>query len=339
MNRFIAFMRCSSCRFAAFYFLSFYIALLDTGNGEWYWVIFSAFFWLLHSTGTELTNRLSDQVEDRINRKERTFLCDKVGFSLIQKLSIIIWSIIIIVDIVWLLRYPNPNLAVLLILGLLAGINYSYGMRFKTKRYLSLFALTFPFGGPFLIGWSVYNPLPAAAENLTALVYRGGPVIFLIGIFIASLAGVKDITDVSGDERVGYQSLWVSLVRQHATKIIICIVTAPFLCLLLMLYTQVLPLRFAGLLIFMPVSLILAFCVSVARENEHQQALRELFYHYWFVFLSSALFLYVFTEAAFWTIFGTSCYWIFTSQYLHWSSGIRLWKLKVVTSLIRQYKF
>jgi len=337
MPKVFALFRCGSCRFTAFYFLSFYIALLDSGHGSWRWLLFGAFFWSLNSLGTELTNRLSDQTEDRINRPERTALCDQVGFSQIKKLCILIWSTLLIVDLTWIWLQPNLNLAVLLILGLLAGVNYSYGLRFKNKKYLSLFALTFPFGGPFLIGWSAYNPLPAASDTFLELVYRGGPVVLVLGFFIASLAGIKDITDVPGDEQIGYQSFWVSLARTHSTALVSFVVAIPFIILSFLLITEMLPLRFTALLFVFPVSLSLAFCVRLARTRDQQQALREILYHYWFCFLCIALFLYVPTVAAAATILGTGAYWIVTSQYLHWSSGLRLWKIQTVSLLLRQH--
>lgn len=337
MNKFLALMRCGSCRFAAFYFISFYVALLDTGHGGWMWALFGAVFWLLHSLGTELTNRLSDRVEDRVNRPERTALCDQAGFHLIKDLCVLIWTTLILVDLVWLWLNPNLNLAVLLPLGIFAGINYSYGVRFKRKKYLSLFALTFPFGGPFLIGWSAYNPLPESAQVMRELLYSGGPVVVVLGVFIASLAGVKDITDVEGDEKIGYRSLWVSLVRRHATYLIVAMVCVPFLLLGLMLLLQVLPARFSALLLFLPFSLSLAHCVRRAKDGDQQQAVREILYHYWFAFLSSALLLYVPTAAAAWAVLGTSAYWVITSQYLHWSTGLRLWKVQALVILLRRY--
>lgn len=337
MRRVVALLRCGSCRFAAFYFLSFYVALLDAGHGSWRWVLFGAFFWSLNSLGTELANRLSDRTEDRVNRPERTALCDQVGFSQIKTLCILIWSTLAAVDLIWIWLRPNLNLAILLLLGLMAGVNYSYGMRFKRKKYLSLFALTFPFGGPFLIGWSAYNPLPAASDTFLELINRGGPVVLVIGVFIASLAGVKDITDVPGDEQIGYHSLWVSLARNHSTFLISLVVAAPFMILSLLLFARLLPLRFAALLFFFPLSLSLAFCVRLARTTDQQQAVREILYHYWFCFLCTALFLYVPTVTAAATILGTGAYWIVTSQYLHWSNGLRLWKVQTVSILLRQY--
>src|SRR5213083_1997669 len=87
MSRLLALLRCGSCRFAAFYFLSFYIAILDSGHGGWRWLLFSALIWLLHSLGTELVNRVSDETEDRINRPERTAMCDLIGYPRIRLLS------------------------------------------------------------------------------------------------------------------------------------------------------------------------------------------------------------------------------------------------------------
>src|SRR5438309_2973022 len=117
MSRLLALLRCGSCRFAAFYFLSFYVAILDSGHGGWRWLLFSALIWLLHSLGTELVNRVSDQTEDRINRPERTALCDLIGYSRLRLVSWIIWSVVAAIDLIWVVSKPNLVVGALLVMA------------------------------------------------------------------------------------------------------------------------------------------------------------------------------------------------------------------------------
>jgi 4-hydroxybenzoate polyprenyltransferase len=334
----VAFLRCGSCRFAAFYFLSFYVAILSSGHGGWRWLLFGAVIWLLHSLGTELVNRLSDQVEDRVNRPERTAYCDMVGFSRLKTLSVVIWSIVALLDLIWLYYFPNPLLAVLLFLAFLAGINYSYGVRFKRKRYLSLFALTFPFAGPFIVGWAVYHPVAMSADYVSDLVLGVGPFVVTLGLLIGSIATTKDVTDMQGDALIGYLSVAISLIRKNALFVILGLISIPFFAILIFTSLGLLPNRFLFLLLFMPVSLVGSVCIYTATEEGQLQSLKEAVYQYWFILLSTSLYLYHPAPETLAVVLGTAAYWIIASRYLHWSDGVRLWKVRVIFSLLQELR-
>jgi 4-hydroxybenzoate polyprenyltransferase len=334
----IALLRCGSCRFAAFYFLSFYVAILSSGYGGLKWLLFSALIWLLHSLGTELVNRLSDQVEDRVNRPERTAYCDVIGYTRLKTLSMLIWGVVACLDLVWLFFFPNPILGVLLLLAFLAGINYSYGVRFKRKRYLSLFALTFPFAGPFIVGWMVYHPIISAPHNISQLMFNVGPFVVIIGLLIGSIASTKDITDVRGDALIGYLGIAISLIRRHALFTILGLISIPFFAIVIFTAANLLPYRFLALLLFMPVSLLGSLCIYTTVEEDRLQVVKEAVYQYWFVLLSTSLYLYYPSPQTLAVILGTASYWFIASQYLHWTDGIRLWKVRVIFSLLHRLR-
>jgi 4-hydroxybenzoate polyprenyltransferase len=318
----LALLRCGSCRFAAYYFLSFQIAIIDGGQASWRWTAFGAIFWFLHSLGIELLNRYSDRVEDKINRPERTALCETVGFETIKRLAIAIWIVIALMYVGWLYLFPNPVLAMLLWSGLFFGVCYSFLFRFKARRYLALVVLTFPFGGPFIIGWAATHGNLSPTEGLVDLIGRLGPFLLVLGCFFIGHAGIKDITDIAGDERVGYRSLWVALVRSRANLTIRILVSVWFVACLIFIAAGWLPTRFVVLAGLWPLSLMFSGIASRAELRVDREAVRELFYHYWFLFLCVALYLLVPGWPAFWSIMGTAAYWILTSQYLHWTNGI-----------------
>lgn len=334
----IALLRCGSCRFAAFYFLSFYVAVLSSGHGGWRWALFGALVWLLHSFGTEVVNRLSDQVEDRVNRPERTAYCDMIGYSRLKTLSLLIWSVVAVLDLAWLFLFPNLLLAALLCLAFLAGINYSYGVRFKRKRYLSLFALTFPFAGPFIVGWSVYHPVLQSPAFVYDLAFNVGPFVVLIGLLIGSIASTKDITDARGDALIGYLGVAVSLIHKNALLSILGLISIPFCAVVLFTSANLLPPRFLILLLFLPVSLFGSLCIYTAREQSELQVVKEAVYQYWFVLLSTSLYLYHPRPETLAAVLGAGAYWYIASQYLHWTDGIRLWKVRLVLGLLRQLR-
>ncbi|MFY9553440.1 MAG: UbiA family prenyltransferase [Blastocatellia bacterium] len=338
MSRLLALLRCGSCRFAAFYFLSFYVAILDSGHGGWGWLLFSALIWLLHSLGTELVNRVSDETEDRINRPERTAMCDLIGYPRLRLLSWIIWSVVAAIDLIWVISKPNPVVGVLLALAFMSGVNYSYGARFKERRYLSLLALTFPFAGPFLVGWFVYHPILESPDSLHILVGRVVPFVTIMGLLIGSIASAKDITDIRGDEMVGYLSVAVSLIRKNAVLVILGMVSIPFLAIGLSVSSGLLPFRFSWLLFFMPVSLLGALCINAATGEMELMAVKEAVYHYWFVLLAVSLYLYLPAGSTLLVIFGTAVYWFIGSQYLHWTDGIRIWKIRLLFTILRRVR-
>lgn len=329
-----ALLRCGSCRYAALYFLSFYGALVAGQRASWRWVAFGSALWFLHSFGTELVNRLSDRVEDRINRPVRTALCHVVGYDRIRTLSLIVWLTVAAIDLVWLWRRPNIVLAILLCLGLLAGVQYSYGLRFKRRTYFSNFALTWPFGGPFLIGWAGVSAPDNVIAALQDLIVRLGPFLLIVGTFIGTLAGIKDVPDTRGDEQVGYQSFWVSLIRRNASWSILGLISSPFVQIIGLVWLGLLPPRFAALLLFFPISVVFALAVRRGEDDDERQATRELFYQYWFAFVALALWLYLPVRAMGWGILGTTAYWVVTSQRMHWSDGIRLWKVQKLVELV-----
>jgi 4-hydroxybenzoate polyprenyltransferase len=329
------FLRCGSCRFAAYYFLSFQIAIVDGKQESWSWAAFGAAFWLLHSLGIELLNRYSDRVEDRISRADRTALCEAIGYRSIMGAAIAIWMMIGATFVGWLYLFPNPVLAALLWAGLAVGVFYSVLFRFKARRYLSVLVLTFPFGGSFLIGWAATHGDLQPAELFYDLFVRLGPFLLVAGLFFIGHVGIKDITDIAGDERIGYRSVWVSLVRSRANLTIRALVSLWCFACVSFVATGALPPRFIFLTLLWPLSLIFATAASRASARADREAVRELFYHYWFFFLSVLLYSLVPGVPALMSIAGTAVYWILTSQYLHWTDGITVDGIRRVASLVR----
>jgi 4-hydroxybenzoate polyprenyltransferase len=334
IQRGLALLRCGSCRFAAYYFLSFQIALLDGGVKSWGWCAFGIYFWLLQSLGIELLNRYSDRIEDKVNRPERTAICERVGYGVIKVCAIVIWIVIASTYALWLIFQPNSLLCLLLCAGLIAGIGYSIGFRFKAKRYLALIVLTFPFGGPFLIGWAATHSALTRPDLAVDLFRRLGPFLWICGLFFIGHAGIKDITDAVGDRKVGYRSIWVDLVESKAYGIAFILVSLWLSFCIIFITLGALPLRFCWLLTFAPASFVFAVSSLRAASREDRNSVRELFYHYWFAFLSVSLYLVSPTPAALISISCVLVYWVFASQVLHWSTGITLAKIRAVGRLM-----
>jgi 4-hydroxybenzoate polyprenyltransferase len=325
-------LRVASCRFAAIYVVGFSAGLLGIG-GNPAWIAFGAPYWLLFSLATELVNRLSDQVEDAVNRPERTALCNAVGYDRIARLSVIAWTAVVALDAVWIVVRPSWPLAGLLLVAAFASISYSYGLRLKRARFFSLLLITFPFCGTFFTGWAVYAGSPGATDALT---HRYIPFSLFLGWFVGTLAGVKDVTDALGDEAIGYRSMFLSIARSQPSVVIAAILAIPFALLWAFVAIDLLPVRFGWLTVFWPLSVVVARCAMAAGTQPEREATREVAYQYWIVFLSAAFMTFEPSGTMLAVVAGSLAYWTATSQLLHWSDGMRWWKLAVLPKLFLQ---
>jgi 4-hydroxybenzoate polyprenyltransferase len=206
---------------------------------------------------------------------------------------------------------------------------YSFGIRLKARRYLALPALTLVFGLPFLAGWAVGGAI--TGERLPAL--EVGPIVVLMTLLIASLAGIKDITDVPGDERVGYRSLWMSIVRSRRRALVVALILMPYVAVASAVALDILPDRFIWLPALAPIGLVLALGCTAVAESRHEQAVRELLYHFWFLLSGAALYLFYPAASTLVALLGAAAYWLVASQFLHWSDGLRSWKVRAAADL------
>lgn len=329
-HRILAFLRCASCRFAALYFISFYFGLLSIGIGGVGWALFGCFYWLVFTLATEVLNRCSDRREDRINRPERTGLCDEVGYSALARTALYLWLGVLLLDALWLLARPNPLLAVLLFLGAFSSLNYSFGLRLKVYPVLSQFVLTFPFFGTFLIGWSLAFDLSAPTLAWFDFVHRILPFLAAVMLFMGIFASVKDLTDFEGDERVGFRSILNALLLGNSRRVAVALALVPALFVLVLVALRWLPVRFLTLVALAPFSVVTAVAVQTAEDRDDRLAVREMYYNYLYGYISLALLLLRPTADGLAVAGLSALYWLLTSRWLHWTDGVRLWKLRLM---------
>lgn len=323
----LAFLRCASCRFVAFYLAPFFAGLDLARRDLAFWVPFGVFYCGLVSISGELLNRLSDRVEDRVNRPERTALCEIVGYDRLRRIAIALWSVLTVTDIAWIAVDRRPALATSIALMYFVGINYSYLLRFKTRRYWAPIALTGTFWQPFLLGWSARPDAGPGASTVAAF------TLLVCAVFV-TIIGSKDVTDVAGDSTVGYHSFTLAMLLGNGAVKVAAIVAAPFALLAVFVAAGVLAPRFLLVLLGSPlIGAIVALLRSATTATE-QQVARELFYHVWFAFLLIALLVFApgaVMAAAFACI---ALYWLAASQVLHWNDGLRRWKLALARTLL-----
>jgi 4-hydroxybenzoate polyprenyltransferase len=326
-------LRCGSCRFAAFYFLPAYAAMSRDGRSSWPWIAAAVAYWWFLSLATELTNRLGDRTEDEINRPERTALCNIVGFRTIAAVAVTCWVLVLVADVGWVIAWPSAFLATLLLLAAFFGITYTYGPRLKRSRYASLAVLTFPFCGTLLVGWSL-GGAHAAHDRTHDLLFSVLPFCIYLGMTIALLAGIKDITDVAGDARIGYKSAWIQLVRSRPEPVVAAVISLPTLLLLILVAGGVFPSRMVFLVLAFPCSWLIALLGRHAIAGAQAASAREAAYTYWLGFLAAALLLYAPSTGLAIAVAGGAAYWLATSRWLHWSQPLSMEKIRGLTTVV-----
>jgi 4-hydroxybenzoate polyprenyltransferase len=337
-NTLLAFLRCASCRFAALYYVPFYAGLTQAGHGTMGLALLAAVFWIIYSLSIEVTNRITDRAEDAINRPERTGLCARVGWQRLRRLEIAGWSAVGVLDILWLYLNPNALLAVLLVGGLAFGIGYSRGPRLARSRYIGFVVLNLVFGGVFLLGWAAGASFTEPTGPPWHELAEFAPLAVVVGLFVVTLAGIKDITDRRGDLSVGYRSPFVDMLDRRQSMWLMGLAATPFVLICGFAVTGLLPLRLLALLAFAPLSALLVEAVLRADNAQARLVVRELFYRYWFVFSSVALLTFIPQLALLYATAAALLYWVIATRWLHWTQPVTLADIKrlVRTTTIRR---
>ncbi|WP_020673055.1 UbiA family prenyltransferase [Amycolatopsis nigrescens] len=308
-------LRCCSCRFTAYYWMGFCAGLAMAGQLTVGWALLALPWWFAYSTGTEALNRVADREEDAINRPERTWMCEQVGWANLRWVAIGSWVVFALIGVGVLWRYPSFALAGTAIVSSMIAIGYSVGPTFKRHRLLALLALTTPMITPLCMGWAVGGSLPV----LLGIVLPAGCALVL---FSLGLGGIKDITDIEGDRAVNYSSLWLSLLTSRRGLAIYAAICLPACVTVLGVLFADLPPSSLGVLPFVFVSALVVTAASRAKTTEERGVAREVMHLYTQCYLALYLLLAVPSAGmAVVTGAGIAC-WLVTSRWLHWSGGM-----------------
>lgn len=328
------FLECASCRFAVFYFLPFYAALEVTEQATPAYALFGALFWLLMSLAIEVTNRLSDRTEDVVNRTERTSLCAELGWRRLEWAQRALWTGVALLAGGWIVVRGNGLLVAMLVMAGLLGLGYSRGPRLARRGLFPFVTLSMLFGGAFLLGWAAGAPL---SEGGLSDLAQAMPVLVAVGLLIATLAGMKDITDVDGDARIHYHSHFVRAVQAgRPSRSILALL--PFALIGLLVATGLLPTSFVALFLFIPASAVLTHAVVTASDDAQLLLVREAFYVYWLAVSSTAVLLLTPTWTMLAAVAGSVLFWTIATRFLHWSKHSPLAGIRLTRELSRTWR-
>ncbi|WP_033196033.1 UbiA family prenyltransferase, partial [Streptomyces xiaopingdaonensis] len=308
-------LRSCSVRFTAYYWVGFTAGLAANGRLTPGWALLGVPMWLAYCLGTEALNRIADQEADAVNRPERTALCEEFGWDRLLRVTVASWIVFVLVGAALVWVHPGAELVAILLVDIGVAVGYSVGPAFKRHRVLSLLALTAPLVTPLLTGWAVH----AATDTLLSPVL---PAAAVLAAFSLGLSGIKDITDVAGDRRLNYSSLWLRLVALRRGAAVYAMIGTPFVLLLLFAVRGALPWTVTVLLPLVAVSALVVAAAGRAAAALDREAAREVMHQYTFYFL--VLVLLTATPGA-----GTAAataaavvHWAVASKQLHWSGGL-----------------
>ncbi|HMG54751.1 MAG TPA: UbiA family prenyltransferase [Kofleriaceae bacterium] len=305
-------LRVGSVRFAGYYFAAFVAGIVHAGGAALRWSVPAAVICIANCLAIELINRYADRTEDAVNRPERTALCEALDFATILRIAVLLWAVLAATYGIWFAVDRNPELLAVQVISWLIGWNYSVGLRFKARPYGVLVVLTSTFVLPYLFGWSIVAPL--------ARVPLG---ILCVPTFIASLSGIKDVTDEEGDRLRGYRSRFLALVRGRSAGRLVALLAAPYLLAFVLVVAGAAPVRLAGFAILAPGSLLFAILVRNVASREEAMAVRECMYHFWFVAIALDVWLIQPSTELAACLVAAAAFWIAASRRMHWMPGLQ----------------
>jgi 4-hydroxybenzoate polyprenyltransferase len=231
-------------------------------------------------------NCLSDREEDAVDQPHRLALIDRVGYANVFRALI---ALIVV--------YGGLVIAMALALGVYLGaivlwlvylylkLAYSFGPRFKPRRWSATVLLGGVPGAMFFVGW-----IGSGLHDVSAGV-AGATLLWAFG---ASMSGSKDAPNVTGDLAIGYRSAYLDVVESHRPlRRAIAAASRPYLAAvplaLVTLHADGAGLTFLWCLVVYPVAVAFAVVLIRARTEIELSLVREVGYLYWTVCTGAVL--------------------------------------------------
>lgn len=307
----------------------FLVGVVASGhaNNTYLWLGFASL--LCFQAVTSISNCISDRVEDAIDCPERSELCQAIGYH-------VLWGAVVAATLIYALiavamaeiHVPPLTIAVG-IAGLIVSFAYSF-LRLKTH----------PLGPPGLLGamsavclWAGWHGPGATSGfidiHLNALLslrlgsVLGGedalviPSVITLWILGGTLCGSKDAPNLAGDAAVGYESVYVKIVKgKRPLARVLAVVSLPYVSVAIWVALGYTPPKLWILLLY-PVVIAFARALVGVRDPDDGEVVRELGYLYWQLFMSAVL-LALYPTAITGVILGGSIlWWLASSHWLH----------------------
>lgn len=231
-------------------------------------------------------NELVDQVEDRANQPSRALLLQAIGEARLRKI-VISGYIICLVGLVPLAVFVGPLVVVLMLTGAIAAPLYNWGPRLKRRPGLAEVAIGWAVFFGYLWGWTWNQPLQTVS-----------PVVWVVTYFFAITSLMKDLPDASGDELVGAASIFSIPRKRLRLTLLFFIYLSPYVLVMLLVLTGVLPPKFSALAGLVIPGLIVLYLGERVNSLETIIVAYELAFLYVHVFFLALFIIDTSTNAA-----------------------------------------
>jgi len=300
----VAAVRLARLRYLSIMVTPFVCGFVASGNDDYAYLALGTVAVIAYQFVTSVGNCLSDRTEDQVDYPERTSLFEEVTYAGLRNLVIaccvIYMAIVATMAFALDIQLDTIGFWVLYLVGTLV---YSFA-RVKTKT----------FGPPILLGslsaalawvgyWGFHDALSwtegVHLERFLHLDIGGvltgpaaliGPAVLVMWIFGGSLCGSKDVPNLAGDAAIGYESIYLKIVRgPYAMFRVVAVMSLPYLGALVFVvagYPQPSP----WVLVAYPLAWVFAAILTRASKQTEFELVRELGYVYWQIFMTLILF-------------------------------------------------
>jgi hypothetical protein len=300
----VAAVRLARLRYLSIMVTPFICGFVASGNDDYVYLALGTVAVIVYQFVTSVGNCVSDRTEDQVDYEMRTSLFEEATYEGLRKLVIaccvIYLAIVATMAFALDIQLDTIGFWVLYLAGTLV---YSFA-RVKTKT----------FGPPILLGslsaalawvgyWGFHDAFSwtegVHLEQFLHLDIGGvltgpaaliGPAVLAMWIFGGSLCGSKDVPNLAGDAAIGYESIYLKIVRgPYAMFRVAAVMSLPYLATLVFVvagYSQPSP----WVLVAYPLAWAFAAILTRASQQAEFELVRELGYIYWQLFMSLILF-------------------------------------------------
>jgi 4-hydroxybenzoate polyprenyltransferase len=229
------------------------------------------------TAATNLLNIYTDASEDAINLCDRAQMVTTIGFERVRNAAVICY----LVPLLLAATFTSFAHFVMCCVGAINSITYSWGPRFKTRPFVSLAAISGVVVLPFVAGGF-------AARGFSPV----NPIVLVFFLSFFSYCNLKNFPDAPGDLRAGVRTVFNSYSPIFIRRFVVLSMLSPYVLLLLLIVTKVLPLQFLSVLPLAIVPFLILRRIEMAKTTNDKELVHVIGFIYEAVSLAIMLMLY-----------------------------------------------
>jgi len=274
--RSVAWLKLARPRTWSFATAMFVFAYASTGKVSAWRMALGILVAMLLTGTTNVFNAWTDRREDAVNLPHRGQMIATLGAGTLQGSVVLGYLAVLTAGIL-----AGPTYALLVFLGTLDSIFYSWGPRLKAHPIFSLLSFSGVVALAFISGWVMSEPFAAIS-----------PLIILLTYFFFAYGTIKNFPDAPGDKAAGVKTIYTVFSGRKAILIASALLFSPYLLLTLMLVGGQLGLEYLLCYLFVPVLGLIIRKKLGDSTVEQREATHALGYFYQISFFLVTLTVY-----------------------------------------------